>query len=104
MDAVVGNSSSGLIEAPAFKIGTINIGDRQKGRLCADSVIHCAPEVDAVLNAFKMLFSEKFQESLKMVENPYGHSGASVRIKELLKFQALDGLLKKSFYDLGIGE
>lgn len=104
MDAVVGNSSSGLIEAPAFKIGTINIGDRQKGRLCADSVIHCEPEVDAILNAFKTLFSGKFQESLATVENPYGHSGASVRIKELLKFQALDGLLKKSFYDLGIGE
>lgn len=104
MDAVVGNSSSGLIEAPAFKIGTINIGDRQKGRLCADSVIHCEPEVDAIVQAFNRLFSEKFQESLKMVENPYGNSGASAKIKELLKSQSLDGLLKKSFYDLGNGE
>ena len=104
MDAVVGNSSSGLIEAPAFKIGTINIGDRQKGRLCAGSVIHCEPEVDAILNAFKRLFSEEFQKSLDAVENPYGNSGASIKIKELLKSQALDGLLKKSFYDLGIGE
>jgi GDP/UDP-N,N'-diacetylbacillosamine 2-epimerase (hydrolysing) len=104
MDAVVGNSSSGLIEAPAFKIGTINIGDRQKGRLCADSVIHCEPEVDAILNAFKTLFSDKFQKSLDTVENPYGNSGASVRIKELLKSPSLDGLLKKSFYDLSIGE
>jgi len=104
MDAVVGNSSSGLIEAPAFKIGTINIGDRQKGRLCADSVIHCEPEVDAIVQAFNRLFSEKFQESLKTVENPYGNSGASAEIKELLKSQSLDGLLKKSFYDLGNGE
>lgn len=104
MDAVVGNSSSGLIEAPAFKIGTINIGDRQKGRLCAGSVIHCEPEVDAILNAFKRLFSEEFQKSLDAVENPYGNSGASIKIKELLKSQALDGLLKKNFYDLGIGE
>ncbi len=104
MDAVVGNSSSGLIEAPAFKIGTINIGDRQKGRLCADSVIHCEPEVDAIVQAFNRLFSEKFQESLKTVENPYGNSGASAKIKELLKSQSLDGLLKKSFYDLGNGE
>jgi UDP-hydrolysing UDP-N-acetyl-D-glucosamine 2-epimerase len=102
MDAVVGNSSSGLIEAPAFKIGTINMGDRQKGRLCADSVIHCEPEVDAILAAFKRLFSEEFQKSLGTVENPYGNSGASARIKELLKSQALDGLLKKSFYDLSI--
>lgn len=104
MDAVIGNSSSGLIEAPAFKIGTINIGDRQKGRLCADSVIHCGPEVDAIVQAFNRLFSEKFQESLKTVENPYGNSGASAKIKELLKSQSLDGLLKKSFYDLGNGE
>jgi len=104
MDAVVGNSSSGLIEAPAFKIGTINVGDRQKGRLCADSVIHCEPEVDAIVQAFNRLFSEKFQESLKTVENPYGNSGASAEIKELLKSQSLDGLLKKSFYDLGNGE
>ena len=104
MDAVIGNSSSGLIEAPAFKIGTINIGDRQKGRLCADSVIHCGPEVDAIVQAFNRLFSEKFQESLKTVENPYGNSGASAKIKELLKSQSLDGVLKKSFYDLGNGE
>lgn len=104
MDAVVGNSSSGLIEAPAFKIGTINIGDRQKGRLCADSVIHCEPEVDAILKAFKELFSEEFQKSLEMVENPYGQSGASLKIKAILKAHALDGLLKKGFYDLGNGE
>lgn len=104
MDAVVGNSSSGLIEAPAFKIGTINIGDRQKGRLCADSVIHCEPEVDAILQAFNRLFSEDFQNSLKTVENPYGQTGASVKIKELLKSQTLDDLLKKGFYGLGAGK
>lgn len=100
MNAVVGNSSSGLIEAPAFKIGTINIGDRQKGRLCADSVIHCAPEVDALLHAFNTLFSEDFQNALKTVENPYGQAGASVKIKELLKSLSLENLLKKGFYDL----
>lgn len=104
MDAVVGNSSSGLIEAPAFKVGTINIGDRQRGRLCADSVIHCEPEVDAILNAFNRLFSEEFQKTLDKVENPYGNSGASIKIKELLKSQTLDGLLKKTFYDVGFGE
>ncbi|MGZ4953839.1 MAG: UDP-N-acetylglucosamine 2-epimerase [Methylobacter sp.] len=104
MDAVVGNSSSGLIEAPAFRIGTINIGDRQKGRLCADSVIHCESETDAIAQALDRLFSEQFQESLKTVENPYGDCGASAKIKALLKTQALDGLLKKSFYDLGCGE
>lgn len=104
MDAVVGNSSSGLIEAPAFKVGTINIGDRQRGRLCANSVIHCEPEVDDILNAFNRLFSEEFQKSLDTVENPYGNSGASIKIKQQLKSQVLDGLLKKTFYDVGIGE
>ena len=104
MDAVVGNSSSGLIEAPAFKIGTINIGARQKGRLYADSVIHCEPEVDAILQAFRTLFSKDFQNTLKTVENPYGQSGASIKIKELLKSQALEDLLKKGFYDLGTGK
>lgn len=103
MDAVVGNSSSGLIEAPAFKIGTINIGDRQKGRLCAASVIHCAPETDAIVQAFHTLFSEDFQNSLKTIENPYGQGGASSAIKELLKAQALENILKKRFYDL-VGE
>lgn len=101
IDAVVGNSSSGLIEAPAFKIATINIGDRQKGRLSAQSVIHCEPEVDAILQAFNTLYSEPFQKALATVENPYGQGGASVKIKELLKFQALEGLLKKGFYDVG---
>ncbi len=104
MDAVIGNSSSGLIEAPAFKIGTVNIGDRQKGRLCADSVIHCEPETDAIVQALNRLFSKEFQESLKTVENPYGDCGASDKIKALLKTQALVGLLKKSFYDLDCRE
>jgi GDP/UDP-N,N'-diacetylbacillosamine 2-epimerase (hydrolysing) len=67
-------------------------------------VIHCEPEVDAILDAFNRLFSEKFQKTLETVENPYGNSGASVRIKDLLKSQALDGLLKKAFYDVSIGE
>lgn len=100
MAAVVGNSSSGIIEAPAFNIGTINIGDRQKGRLCGDSVIHCEPEADAIEWALNRLFSEQFQASLQNVENPYGDCGASAKIKAVLKTQPLDGLLKKSFYDL----
>jgi UDP-hydrolysing UDP-N-acetyl-D-glucosamine 2-epimerase len=103
VDAVVGNSSSGLIEAPAFKIGTIDMGDRQKGRLRAKSVIHCEPEIDAILQAFSTLFSEQFQASLVTVENPYGQGGASVKIKGLLKSLALDGVLKKGFYDFESG-
>lgn len=104
MNAVVGNSSSGLIEAPALKIGTINIGDRQKGRLCAGSVIHCEPETDAIAQALDRLFSEEFQALLETVENPYGDCGASAKIKALLKAQALGCLLKKRFYDLDCRE
>ncbi|MEQ1530170.1 MAG: UDP-N-acetylglucosamine 2-epimerase [Methylococcales bacterium] len=100
MTAVVGNSSSGLLEAPGFKIGTINIGDRQKGRLAADSVIHCEPEFGSLLAAFQRLFSEQFSSLLKQVENPYGQGGASIKIKNILKQQPLAGLLKKHFYDI----
>jgi len=100
MDAVVGNSSSGLLEAPAFEIGTINIGDRQLGRLSADSVIHCQPDFDSIFTAFQQLFSAEFSAKLVSVENPYGKGGASVKIKELLKTLPLEGLLKKRFYDI----
>lgn len=100
MDAVVGNSSSGLIEAPAFKIGTINIGDRQKGRLCASSVIQCAPEVTAITKAFVTLYSPEFSTMLTTLQNPYGTGGASAKIKALIKAYPLEGLLKKQFYDL----
>ena len=65
VDAIVGNSSSGLIEAPTFKIGTINIGDRQKGRLKADSVIDCSPERENIKKAFEELYSDKFQSDIK---------------------------------------
>jgi GDP/UDP-N,N'-diacetylbacillosamine 2-epimerase (hydrolysing) len=100
MNAVVGNSSSGIIEAPAFKIGSINIGERQKGRLCAKSVIHCEPDVSAITQAFNTLFSKEFLTQLTSLQNPYGNGGASAAIKTLLKSTPLEGLLKKKFYDL----
>lgn len=100
VDAVAGNSSSGIIEAPAFKIGTINIGDRQKGRLYADSVIHCLPEQSAIRAAFERVFSAGFRERLASVENPYGNGGASGKIVAVLKQYPLEGLLKKQFYDM----
>ncbi|MDD1619894.1 MAG: UDP-N-acetylglucosamine 2-epimerase [Methylococcaceae bacterium] len=100
VDAVVGNSSSGLLEAPAFKIATINIGDRQRGRLCADSVLHCPPQAEAIIQTLQKVFSGDFAEQLENVENPYGQGGASLKIKEILKRMPLDGLLKKHFYDI----
>lgn len=100
IDAVVGNSSSGLIETPTFKIGTINIGDRQKGRLKADSVIDSLPNKKNIKDAFEVLYSKKFQSVLKTIENPYGDGFASKKIIKLLKTVRLDDILKKSFYNL----
>jgi len=102
MDAVVGNSSSGLIEAPSFKIATINIGDRQKGRLKAASVIDCQPEQKSLLDAFRKLESIEYKEILKMVVNPYGDGEASRKIINILTSTNLNNLLKKSFYDIKV--
>ena len=100
VDAMVGNSSSGLAEAPTFKIGTINIGDRQKGRIMADSVICCAPVQESIRDAFGKLYSSEFQKVLAETDNPYGNGGASKRIKGIIKKVSLDNILKKSFYDI----
>ncbi len=100
VDGVVGNSSSGLAEAPTFKIGTLNIRDRQRGRIRADSVIDCNPNKESILIAIRKLYSKEFQDKLKDVENPYGEGGAAEKIKKLLKETDLTDILKKEFYDI----
>ena len=100
VDAVVGNSSSGLLETPSFKIGTIDIGDRQKGRIKADSVISCLPDKKNIDNALKKIYSRHFQEIVKNVKNPYGKGGASKIILDIIKDFNLDNIIKKTFYDL----
>ena len=105
VDGVIGNSSSGLLEAPSFKIGTLNIGDRQAGRLRAASVIDCAPQREAIEAALNHLFSAEFRDTLRTVRNPYGEGGASSRIVDVLSTADLTGILKKRFHDLpGAGE
>lgn len=99
VDGVVGNSSSGLLEAPSFQKGTINIGDRQRGRLQAASVINCEPTRESITTALKHLYSAGFHTGLRNVRNPYGEGGASEKILATLKSAALDGVLKKSFYN-----
>ena len=89
-----------MLEAPTFSIGTINIGDRQKGRIEADSVINCYPERDSIEKAFKRLYSKEFQKELPFVKNPYGEPGASEHIIHLLEAISDENLLKKSFYNL----
>lgn len=101
-DAVIGNSSSGLSEAPSFGVPTVNIGNRQKGRLRASSVIDCPEERSAISDAISKALSPAFKGEALRTENPYGSEGASKKIKEILKKVPLEGLLEKSFYDLDI--
>ena len=101
-DGVIGNSSSGLTEVPSFKKGTINIGDRQRGRLRAASVIDCAPEQGEIRTAIKRLFMRSFQERLITAINPYGSGGASEAIVKVLEKQSFNHLLKKHFHDLPV--
>ncbi len=100
VDGVVGNSSSGIIEVPSFKKGTINIGDRQRGRLQSPSVINCLPDRQSILRALERLYSESFLDSLNNVENPYGDGGASKKVVTVLKNFKISEGYKKSFYDL----
>ena len=102
VDGVIGNSSSGLIEVPSFHKGTVNIGDRQLGRLKALSVIDCEPERIDITNALNKLYSADFQSLLPSVKNPYGDGGASDKIVEQLKDISLNNILKKHFYDLNV--
>ena len=102
VDAVVGNSSSGLLEAPSFKIGTINIGDRQKGRIKAESVINSEVNKTSILKSFSKLYSKAFQDLIEESKNPYGDGIASRKIIEIIKNEDLRNILKKSFYDLKV--
>jgi UDP-N-acetylglucosamine 2-epimerase (non-hydrolysing)/GDP/UDP-N,N'-diacetylbacillosamine 2-epimerase (hydrolysing) len=98
-DAVVGNSSSGMIEAPALRIPTVNIGDRQKGRLRAVSVIDAAPTVDDIRRALRQALDPSFAAHFPAVVSRYGVGDASKRIVEILKTARLDGIVKKHFVD-----
>lgn len=99
-DAVVGNSSSGIIEAPSFKVGTINIGDRQQGRIRTKSIIDCKPVKSQIRVAFKKLYSPAFRKSLKIVKTPYGPGITAQKIKRILKHARFEGVIKKKFNDI----
>ena len=100
VDAVVGNSSSGIVEAPSFKIGTINIGDRQEGRAQADSIINTKSSKESIRAAFKELYSNSFQEKLKNTKNLYGDGQAAQKITDKLKKYEYRDVLKKKFYKI----
>lgn len=97
VDAVVGNSSSGLYEAPSLKIPTVNIGDRQKGRLQATSIINCAAEADAIIAAIH----QAYQMDVSATSNPYGEGGSSKKIAGILSsLTDPASLLQKHFFPL----
>lgn len=100
VDAVVGNSSSGIVEAPSFKIGTINIGNRQEGRIKAESIIDCEPTKESIKKALQELYSSDFQEKLKNIVNPYSDGNTARRILKVLKAYDIRNILKKTFYDI----
>ena len=102
MDAVVGNSSSGLAEAPSMGIATINIGDRQKGRLSASSVINCEPMQQSISEALCKVLDPSFRSKLTSTKNPYGSGGATEKVVEIIKNHDLKNLLKKSFFNLDV--
>ena len=100
VDIVIGNSSSGLIEVPAFKIPTVNLGERQTGRLRASTVIDCDETVNGIVAAIDQAFSPDFQVRLNNVVTPYGAGNAAQTMLGILKSVDLTSLIKKSFYDL----
>lgn len=98
--AMVGNSSSGIIEAPSLHVPTVNIGDRQRGRLHAASVIDCPPKIDAIATAIRRTFGAFFRRRLVHVVNPYEGRAPSATIARLLANFPLTALGPKSFYEV----
>jgi len=100
VDAVIGNSSSGIIEAPAAGRSVVNIGDRQRGRLRAPAVIDCGHSEEAIAAAVDRALDPAFRRMAAAAETPYGCGGAAERIAATLRDVPLDGILLKRFHDL----
>ena len=100
VDVVIGNSSSGLLEAPALKKAVLNIGDRQHGRLRAENVVDCDASQEAIRKGLERVLADSFQQRLQQVVSPYGKGGAAKKIVSILKNGSFDKMIKKQFYDL----
>lgn len=99
VDAVVGNSSSGITEVPSYGIPTIDIGSRQQGRIRADSVINVGYESEDICRALEFVLSDDYQYKFKDIKNPYGKGDSAEKILNVLKNIELKDLIKKEFYD-----
>ena len=100
VDGIVGNSSSGILEAPTLRIGTVNIGNRQLGRTQSGSVINALANKESIETALNKLYSQEFKSTLNACKSPYGEGGASEKILTVLSDFNYDKDLQKSFYDL----
>lgn len=100
VDGVVGNSSSGILEVPSFNIPTINIGQRQKGRVMAQSIINCSVNTNEIQKAINEIYTTE-KKAFSMTVNPYEGIKTAHHIKEELKNLSLQNIFQKSFYDLG---
>ena len=98
--AVVGNSSSGVLEAPSFGIPTLNIGDRQKGRIAADSVHNCDTDKDSILKGLDTVMSSTFRKKAAETHNPYDKVGTVQAIFDVISTYPLETLNQKHFYDI----
>lgn len=99
-DAIVGNSSSGIVEAPSLKTATINIGNRQKGRLQAGSILNCKAKTDEILTCFEKIKTADFKKVIAEAVNPYGSGDTSVQIIDTLKKVNIENLRLKKFYTI----
>lgn len=101
-EMVIGNSSSGILEVPSFRIPTVNIGDRQKGRIRAESVIDCKEDTESIIKAIKKAKSQEFKKKCSQTKNPYEGEKTSDTIVELIKKNIFDKKveIKKKFYDI----
>lgn len=99
-DAIVGNSSSGIIEAPSLGTATINIGGRQRGRTQANSVVNCQVDLEEILETFQKITDSTFKRSLKRIQNPYGQGGTSDKIVQALSLVDFKDLKIKKFHNI----
>jgi len=98
--AVIGNSSSGIVEAPTFEVPTVNIGKRQKGRIQAPSVINCEPQANAIRQSIETALAPAFIEGLSGMTNPYDRANTCSTIVGLLGKNNFEDLIIKRFYDV----
>ena len=102
-DLAVGNSSSAIIEAPYFRVPSVNIGDRQKGRVLSDSIVNCRPNTTDILSAINITQSEALKEKATKMPLLHGSEIVAPRIVKILKDTDMKQTIKKEFYDVEVG-